>query len=144
MNELLLGRKALDGDGAGETISELEAGEQCSEAVQALSAAGVSSRISENDTADCARSLTCGRTRGIYFVFRDLITLHPSINLFRLHHISPYSKEKLSFIRFDEPSNLSLSYNRLHLVRLNVFIQVPFAYLRPVLSNSSGVNYNTG
>jgi hypothetical protein len=101
----------------------LGAGEPCSEAVQALSAPGVPSHISQIMLETITRNFpTCSRTRGIYHVFWDLIPLHPSINLLRLHHVSPYFEDKLSFTRLDKPPILSLSHDRLHLVRLDVLV----------------------
>ena len=84
--------------------------------------------------------LTGSRTWSIYHVFWNLVPLHPSFNLLRVHNVSPYPEHKLPFVRFDEPPILSLSHNWLHLLRLDTLVQVPMAYPRPVLSDTLEVS----
>jgi hypothetical protein len=118
----------------------LGAGEPCSEAVQALSAAGVSSRVSENDTAGYVKSLTCGWTRGIYHVLRNALPLHPPLDFLSWHLASSNSKFEFPFISFHKLPSLSLLHHHLHLIWFDVLVQAPLAQSRSILPNPSTVS----
>ena len=71
---------------------------------------------------------------------QNIVPLHPSVDFLWLHRTLSDLKVKRLFISFNQLSGLSLSDDRFHLLRLNIFVQTPLAYTRSVLPYPYGNN----
>jgi len=61
------------------------------------------------------------------------VPLHPPVNLLRLYLAASHLEHERALVGLDELSLLSLSHDRLHLLRLDVLVVVPLADARSIL-----------
>lgn len=85
-------------------------------------------------------TLTCRRAPTIQNCFLNIVTLHPSLDFLWLHRVISNLKMKRLFVSFNQLSGLSLSDDCFHLLRLDIFVQIPLAYTRSVLPYPLGNN----
>lgn len=91
-----------------------------------------------------SNTLTRRRARIIQNCFLNILPLHPSRDFFWLHRVLSNLKMKRLFVNFNQPSGLSLSDDCFHLLRLDIFVQIPLAYTRSVLPYPLGNNSQYG
>lgn len=70
---------------------------------------------------------------------RNIVPLHPSVDLLWLHFVASDFENKLAFIDFSELSLLLLPNNRSHLLRLDIFVHFPLTYACPVLPQPTSI-----
>lgn len=84
--------------------------------------------------------LTCCRARRIQKAVRYAVPLHPPLDLRRLYFATSHLKHEVFLLSLDELPLLTLSHNRLHLLRLEILVLAPIADARSVLSKPANVS----
>jgi hypothetical protein len=69
-----------------------------------------------------------------------VVPLHPPLDLRRLYFAASHLEHELAFVSLDELPLLTLSHDRLHLLRLNVLVLAPLADARSVLPKPANVS----
>jgi hypothetical protein len=71
--------------------------------------------------------LTCCRARRIHKAVYYVVPLHPPLDLWRLYLAASHREHERALVSLDKLPLLTLSHDRLHLLRLNVLIFSPLA-----------------
>jgi hypothetical protein len=63
--------------------------------------------------------------------------LHPSLDLLPIYFVASHLEYQSALVRLDELPLLTLSHDRLHLLRLDILVLIPLADARSVLPQSA-------